>query len=422
MKQYKDVLPAQPHWHLLVTSREEITNFHKQPIGFLNEEQSIELFKKYYTHKKLNEDDLKELVKAIDYHTLTIEILAKTAEVQRYDAATLKQAIEKDLKANVEVNRQSAEVEKVGAYLSTVFNMSKLEENEVWLMKQFACLPPEFHTYELAYELTTNEGSSYKETFAETIRDITKKGWLLYNTETDSYKMHRIIVGVVKKQHTINIDDVESLIGNITDKLSMDYAKDNPVDKFVWIPFGKALLDNLAEDGSNEITVLQNNLAAVLKDLGNYEAAKSLLEKALASDEKNFEKDHPRTAIRHSNLGNVLYYLGDYEGAKSLFERAMASNEKNFGKDHPSTARSYSHMALVLRDLGDFEGAKSLLEKAVASDERNFGKEHPSTARRYSHLALVLKDLGNYEAAKSLLEKAVASDEKNLEKIILLQQ
>jgi hypothetical protein len=72
-----------------------------------------------------------------DYHTLTIEILAKTAKVQRYEAASLKGAIEQDLRANVAVARQGGQVEKVGAYLRSVFSLSKLNEEEIWLLKQF---------------------------------------------------------------------------------------------------------------------------------------------------------------------------------------------------------------------------------------------------------------------------------------------
>jgi len=328
----------------------------------------------------------------------------------------LKEAIEKDLKANIEVSRQSGEVKKIGAYLNTVFSMSKLSENEVWMMKQFACLPSEFHNYELLNELIINEESPYKNIFSETLMGIAKKGWLLQNTITDSYKMHRIVADVVKKQHKISIDDVKTLIDAIAQKLNVDQTKDNPVDKFLWIPFGRAILNNFNSDPSEKIASLQNNLAFVFKYLGDYESSKSLLEKVLQSNEKNFGKDHPSTAVSYSNLATVLKDLGDYEGAKSLLEKAVQSDQKNFGKDHPHTARSYGNLAVVLQKLGDFEGAKSLLEKAVQSNEKNFGKDHPYTATSYSNLALVLRDLGDYEGAKSLLEQAVKSDEKNFGK------
>jgi len=77
LKEHRNGLPGKPQWHLLVTSREEITGFHLKPLDFLNEKQAVELFKKHYIHQRLKEEDIKELVTSVDYHTLTIEILAK---------------------------------------------------------------------------------------------------------------------------------------------------------------------------------------------------------------------------------------------------------------------------------------------------------------------------------------------------------
>ncbi len=156
-----------------------------------------------------------------------------------------------------------------------------------------------------------------------------------------------------------------------------------------------------------------SNLATVLRDLGEYERAKELLEKAVISDENNFGEKHPTTAIRYSNLAMVLRNLGEYEGAKKLLEKAMISDESTFGEKHPTTAIRYSNLATVLQNLGEYEGAKKLLEKAMISDESNFGEMHPNTAIGYSNLAMVLRDLWDYEGAKKLLEKARISDESN---------
>ncbi|GEM_PF-1981237 len=177
--------------------------------------------------------------------------------------------------------------------------------------------------------------------------------------------------------------------------------------------FNKALELVKQYGDDNELSKTQNNLALVLKDLGNYAEARLLLEKAVVYYEKNLGPDHPTTAVSYSNLATVLQALGDYVGAKQLLEKAVVYYEKNLGPDHPTTAVSYSNLALVLQDLGNYAKAKLLLEKAMASDEKNFGPDHPTTAVRYSNLATVLKDLGDYAKAKLLLEKAMASDEKN---------
>ncbi len=179
-----DELPTQPHWHLLVTSREEIDNLHTKQLDFLSEPKAIELFKKHYTHQALTDEQIKGLVQMVDRHTLTIEILAKSAEVLRYDIGTLKKAMEADLEANLNVrhNRkrgERTEITKIASYLGTVFNMSALTEAEVWLMKQFVCLPSEFHTYALVKDLLIDQEGDYKDVFAKTLTALAGKGWLL---------------------------------------------------------------------------------------------------------------------------------------------------------------------------------------------------------------------------------------------------
>ena len=416
LSNYRHSLPGQPNWHVLVTSRELLEEFHTKKLDFLNEEQAIELFKKHYQLRRLSDEEIKELVRLVDYHTLTIEILAKMARVQRYEAGKLMHAIEQDLRAHIAVARQGEQVDKIGSYLNTVFNLSNLTEVELWMMKQFVCLPPEFHTYDLIRELLINEDSPNSEVFAETLSGLTQKGWLLYNTETDSYKIHRIIAEVTKTQHPLVTDDIVDFIFSISEKLYVDQTKDNPVEKFVWIPFGKSILMNFSDDESGKLTQLQGNLAWVLQEVGNYKEAKDLLETAVKSDEQNFGKDHPTTATRYSNLAIVLQDLGDYEEAKRLLQIAVKSGEITFGEDHPTTTTRYSNLAMVLRGLGEYEEAKRLLQIAVKSDEKNLGKDHPIMAIRYSNLAIVLQNLGEDEGAKKLLQIAVESDEKNFGK------
>ena len=415
LKQYRDILPSQPDWHLLVTSREDIQGFCLKTLDFLSLDKAVELFKKHYTHKKLKEDEVTEVVKMVDRHTLTVEILAKTAEELRYDIDTLKIAIANDLKASIDVahNKKYAGINKITSYLGTIFNLSKLTESEVWLMKQFACLPSEFHSYELLNDLLTDKDDVGSAVFIAALNSLAQKGWLLRDKEGDSYKMHRIVIDVTKGRNAINVADVETLISSITERLLSDRIRDNPLDKFTWIPFAITLLANFGTVTTDEISVLRNNLASGLYELGDYQDAKALLEKTVASTEKNFGADHPTTAITYSNLAVVLWDLGDYKKAKELLEKATASDENNFGADHPTTAIRYSNLALVLKAIGDYPSAKLLLEKAIENAEKNFGVDHLSTAIRYSNLALVLQDMGDYQGAKMLLEKATASAVKN---------
>ncbi len=407
-----DLLPHPPHWHLLATSREKIEKFQSKDLSFLSADDALLLFQKHCPRIQ-DETEIRALLATVDYHTLTIEILAKTAQLQRYTPAQLQKAITDDLKANVYIEHKGDKIEKVFSYLSSIFQLSQLTPDETWLAKQFICLPPVFHKYEVLEELINPAASEKADVFAETLTALADKGWLLTDGEIDGYKMHRIILEVAARQIPVELGEVGALVDSVSKKLSLDQSKDNPVDKFQWIPFGKAVLEQLGEGDAKEISRLQSELAVVLRQIGDYVGTKTLMEKALISDEKNFGPDHATTAVRYSNLAVVLQDLGEYAGAKILLEKALISDEKNFGPDHPATAIRYSILGLLLQDLGEYARAKSLLEKALISDKKNFGPDHPNTAIRYSNLATVLRDLGDYVGAKTLLEKAMISDEKN---------
>jgi tetratricopeptide (TPR) repeat protein len=420
IEKFTGSLPDPDKWHILLTSREELNGFTHKRLDFLSPEDAFKLFKKYYTIKVLTDDIIKKLLKKIDYHTLTIEILARTANCNRYDYVTLSNALKINVCADIKIQRPySDEIKRVTSFLCDIFSISKLNDDEIWLLQQMACLPSEYLPYDDIEKFINPKESNRAEIFAVTLNKLTQKGWLLRNETTDSYKMHVVITEVVLNKKAPRLADINVLLENITTLLIIDQTKDNPIDKFPLIPFGQALLlviemqPELSQDEENSVSRFHNNLATVLKNLGDYDGAKDLLEKAVMSNEKNFGTEHPATSTSYSNLATVLQDLGEYEGAKDLLEKAARSNEINFGTEHPATSTSYSNLATVLQDLGEYEGAKDLLEKAARSNEINFGTEHPATSTSYSNLATVLQDLGEYEGAKDLLEKAVRSAEKN---------
>ncbi|MET3129409.1 tetratricopeptide (TPR) repeat protein [Arcicella rosea] len=412
LSDFYNKLPQQPNWHVLVTSREQIEGFESKAIGFLKPDKALLLFQKHCT-RITDVKAIEKLLQTIDYHTLTIEILAKTAQLQRVNIETLQNAIDNDIRAGVYIQHNQGKIDKIFSYLSSIFNLSDLSSTEEWLMKQFVCLPTDFHTYDLIKGLIYQQESEKEAFLSETLENLVDKGWILKNQEADSYKMHIIVTEVARMKLELGINDVKILLDNINQKLSIDETKDNPVDKFQWIDFGKTLESIFQKETTPEVSKLQNNLSLVLQDLGDYKEAKHLLEKALISDEKNFGADHPSTAKIYSNLATAHQALGDYVEAKALLEKALISNEKNFGAEHLFTAICYSNLALVLQDLGDYEGAKKIFKKALSSIEQNFGEAHPNTAKTYSNLATVLQNLGDYKGAKHLLEKALSLDEKN---------
>ncbi len=337
IEKYLDFLPQQPNWDLLVTSREKIMGLEEMKLGFLEFEDAILLFKKYCT--TISDDNLiSEIVEAFGKHTLTIEILAKMAQKQHYDANKLKNALKNNLKANIKINhRKDITVEKIMEYISSIFDLTNLAEDELWLMKQFVCLPPDFHSYDLLVEFINPKVIQKEAIFSETLENLVGNGWLI--KENNSYKMHRIIADVYKNKFPIKIVEISSLINVVIDKLKIENrTKQIPQEYLPFISnFGNAILNEFIKSDNNKISVLQNNLATVLQDLGNFKGAKKLLEKALVSAEKNYGKDHPTIAVCYSNLCVLHFQLKEYVQALSYAKKALKIYLNVFGKAHHRT-------------------------------------------------------------------------------------
>ena len=77
--------------------------------------------------------------------------------------------------------------------------------------------------------------------------------------------------------------------------------------------------------------------ATVEQDLGNLDAARTLLQRAIEIDEKAYEADHPSLAIRYSNLALVEQDLGNLDVARKFARRAYEIASARLGPDHPTT-------------------------------------------------------------------------------------
>ena len=169
------------------------------------------------------------------------------------------------------------------------------------------------------------------------------------------------------------------------------------------------LLENIDETISGALTRkarIFNMSGEVYRNIGRYNQAKELLEKALMIRKMIFGENHAYVATSYNNLALVYNRLGEYNQAKELLEKALMIRKKIFGENHAKVATSYDNLASVYNSLGEYNQAKELNEKALMISKKIFGENHAYVASSYNNLASVYDSLGEYNQAKELCEKA----------------
>ncbi|GAB4492566.1 MAG: hypothetical protein OHK0019_14740 [Saprospiraceae bacterium] len=342
-KEIREQLPLPPVWQVLVTSRNKLHGYELVPLDRLSPEHAKDLFRLYFSGD-CTEAELDELLREVDYHTLTVELLAKTLE-NHLGSLTIseltaklkrRQLADPELQRRISLNH-SAEETEVYLHLLTTFDVAGLDDEERLLLARFAALPPGGAYSAAQLEEWLKISPDGKKNLHETLLRLDRKGWLTRSAQ-NTFSLHRMIQQAVLYQLQPALAELAVLVEVFTKKLDFDTST-NFTLLFPWIPYAEQVLATLPENerDSEGVGKLKNNLGIVYRDLGDYERARDLLEAALASNLKNFGKEHPNVARSQINLGAVFLKTGKKEKAKALFQQAYDLFKKRLGEQHPNT-------------------------------------------------------------------------------------
>jgi serine/threonine-protein kinase len=169
-----------------------------------------------------------------------------------------------------------------------------------------------------------------------------------------------------------------------------------------------------AGDDEDKRAQLWAELGSVLWQLGRYDQAQDLLEKALVVRERRHGGQSALVADTLEALGNVRAEKGDYAEARALLERTLAIREVANGPRHPRTGSALNDLAMTLRDLGEDATALPYLERGLSILEEALGPEAADVARLRNNLGLLYDALGQPDKAIAAYRLALAGKEKAL--------
>ncbi len=458
--------------HFLITSRTYPPEWTTIAIDSLPEEEALRLFKKLHPSVQASDEAIKSLLSKLFYHTLLIELVAKSIESSAYVFEELQEIIETQFIHHESLNQDIVSTGKHGAVIKDNLKKSKIEDY-IWLifskikgldersrniLMSMALLP-------LAFMIERNDLRKHLSVFdlkepMPALVVLVERGWVdrIKSLEQKTFfKMHPLIADVVIKHLNVDVIFADQYILYIKEKIDYDETNSahNLIDKKYYEIFSERLTNlyfnqdsgtmavllniltwyykqfgdydkaiklgekalkmaqNVFHSNDDRISQCENNLALVYRDKGLYNEAVVLLENALKNRKRKININQSSIATRFSNLAMMYQNLGQYDKSIVFYKKALNIDKKNFGINHPTIAIRHANLATVYFQLGRYSDAAMLAEKALNSDIKNFGNEDPNVAIRQSNLARIYRSLGRYKEALVLAESALNSDEKN---------
>ena len=154
-----------------------------------------------------------------------------------------------------------------------------------------------------------------------------------------------------------------------------------------------------------ELADTLNELANNQYQMGRYDAARSLHQRALGLHKQLLGERHPAVAGDLLDLADIEQELGYYPEAERLIREALAIVRPYYGENHPETAHTLTTLGRTLVFEKRYDEAKVPLEQALAIRERVYGKVHPTVAETLNELGSLAYQRDQLDEAEKLFQR-----------------
>ena len=344
---------------ILITTRCDAVD--RIDVNALRRKELHRIFRLY--NESITVADMDALIDAVDAHTLTVDLMARSMRHGRR-AATAEKLLtalnSRDLSSpsfmQIATNypgglRQA----RINEHLRTVFQVAKLSEDEKDLLRCATLLPADGMSDEL-----------FMRPFAEEMQDILdgliQKGWLLW--ENDLLKIHPVICIVCREE----LKPTEETCGDFMegvfdwyDKKKYDHAKFRQLAELL-----EGASDTLG-DPDGWYIVRAGYLCLCIGE--SRQGLKCNL-RAMELREQS-QPDSWNLATTYNNVGGTYGALGDHNKALEYNLKALEIWKKTLPSTHPSLALSYNNLGSTYGALGDHNKALECKLKALEIWERS---------------------------------------------------
>ena len=150
---------------------------------------------------------------------------------------------------------------------------------------------------------------------------------------------------------------------------------------------------------STDLATAYNYYGIALNRLGHYSDALSYAQKALSIQQSELPADSVELAYSYNNVGSAQGVLGDFRTALENQLKAYQILKKVLPPDHPDLIKSCNHVGSTYNDLGLHHQALEYIQKALDICKRALSPEHPLLASVYNSAGLTYSHLGHYQQA-----------------------
>ena len=386
---------------LVITSRIQFDSLKSINIGALDEKWAKELFYIFYLGEK-NEDCFHEIYNLAKGHPLSIELIAKTAQSSRFNLEEMVQQLRSmgfelpEMKENViyeEYNKILIE------HLNRIFSLSKLSNTYKQILYRLSLLPIEPISVD---ELIQWKVGKTQEEF----EILFHRGWIYL--ECDGVVMHPAISDAIHSKSSKRYTIYQNMYVAMRNELELSGSTRAHEKYMRMLTFYHVV--KRREFKRQEYAELLNQIAVILKNMGEREEAIRLQEKTI----KIKKQCGCGKSTLFTGYNNLALAYGRADLRKNLIycEKAEKIGRELFKEDPEEYALKFAttlnNLSLSYLNNGDLEKAEATQNESISIKTEYRGEDCIELAQSYNNMAIVKKRQNEYDEAYRYQKKSIA--------------
>lgn len=410
---------------ILLTSRlDGLSPYILHELKALGKDDCKAVFNHYYGYDS-DPELVDKIIELANYHTLTIELLAKGARRENLESyyKKIKSGFEAvSRKIHIDYNDEN-ENATIVEHLKFMFDMQHRSDTDKKVLNAFAVLP-------VNCECSIEEIEQWYGIKNEDLDEVIQDGWLSFDENKQTFSMHPLIRTIIRFDFLEDGQGKKTIAPNGVADMALEYfskAFFNIDDGYVFLQrmlyVAESVISSVEQKETEVMANVFQNIGTICYYLNNFNKALWFCEKSCEVKEHVLGKDHPNTSDTYNNLAVLYFNIGDYDKALSYYDKALRISEIKLGKNHIETAKTYNNIALVYREKSNYDKALNYFESALDICESKLGMDH-ITALILNNIALAYYHMGNkrdalcyYEKALKIMESKLGKDHPDIAKV-----
>ena len=346
--------------HIMFTTRNNHDDYPVMHIGRINDtEQVRNIFRTYYGRPVKDWTDIDEILRLVNFHTMTVELIARQMKASFIKPGKMLQMLNDTglnlpLKETIHM-RGVTEKHNSYYYIRQLFAFENLSDDKKHILMCMSLIPPNGIDVTLLGQLLNLE--SY-----DMVNGLIDNSWLMLDTENDMLQLHPVIRDVI--EHELKPDPYNCA----------DYVKS------LWSVLKESWW--LTEDERNSYYPLLSHFLLL------------------------FPEPVKEFYTEYSDFVNICWMCGDYEKSKELGKRFYSFSCREYGSQSEQAALAALYLAGAYLNSGEDSHAEQWYRKSYEHYKACNAPVSPHYAQACFKTGRCESEHGNYDEAEKFFDES----------------